>query len=319
MGGGGADAAGRTLPAARPGWQPLGPDPLAPVGLTADLLLGPLFTPEHGRALLATPRGEEATGVAGAVVDEDPEGLAWLADRPGNGQRTAYRFLLVEDVAPAALPALVGAEDGAELHPPMTLWDARHASRSDGDSGVRTRSSYDDKALVGVGRAGPGWSFAFDNHPQPFNEARFVSPAAVASRHGRAVVVWGEADQYGGGALFHLSVAERGEERYAFTVRGNRCERFGQIPQDLDPARLFPATRDSGSDSERDGVRSGERDGGLSGEATALAAIAAAFRVTLPRYALDHGRLHTFTTCSWTRPPGPGETYVVMSFGPVTP
>ncbi|WP_030786683.1 SMI1/KNR4 family protein [Streptomyces sp. NRRL S-920] len=318
-----ADAAWRTLSAALPRWQPLGPDHLAPVGLTADPLLGPLFTPARGRALLATPRGEEATGVAGAVVDEDPEGLAWLADRPGSGQRTAYRFLLVEGVAPATLPALVGDEDGAELHTPMTLWDARHASRPDGDSGVRTRSSYDDKALVAVGRAGPGWIFAFDSDPQPFNEARFVSPAAAASRHGRAVVVWGEADRYGEGALFHLSVAERGEQQYAFTVRGNRCERSGEIPQDLDPARLFPTIRDrrphDGGGMQRDGGSDSERDGGLPGEATALTAIAAAFGVTLPRYALDHGRLHTFTTCSWTRPPGPGETFVVMSFGPVTP
>ncbi|MEU7647215.1 SMI1/KNR4 family protein [Streptomyces huasconensis] len=323
-----ANAAWRTLSAALPQWQPLGPDHLAPVGLTADPLLEPLFTSARGRALLATPRGEEATGVAGAVVDEDPEGLAWLADRPGNGQRRAYRFLLVEGVAPDALPALVGTEDGAKLNPPMTLWDARHTSWSSGDSRVRTTSSYDDKALVAVGRAGPGWSFAFDNHPQPFNEGRFVSPAAAASRHGRAVAVWGETDRFDRGALFHLSVAERGTERYAFTVRGSRCEHFGEIPQDLDPARLFPAIRDGGphdgaddereggSDSELDGGCNREQDGGLAGEATALTAIATAFGVTLPRSALDHGRLHTFITRSWTRPPGPGETYVVLSFGP---
>lgn len=144
------------------------------------------------------------------------------------------------------------------------------------------------------------------------------------------MVVWGEADGFGRGALFDLSVAERGTERYAFAARGSRCERSGEIPQNLDPAALFPAIRDGGphdgggkerdggSGDEPEGGRNGEQDGGLPGEATALTAIAAAFGVTLSRSALDHGRLHTFTTRSWTRPPGPGETYVVMSFGPVT-
>ncbi|MFF9899100.1 hypothetical protein [Streptomyces longispororuber] len=315
VGGREADAAWRTLCAALPRWQPLGPDHLAPVGLTADPLLEPLFTPARGRAL-PSPRGEEATGVAGVVAGEDREGLTWLADRPGNGQRTAYRFLLVEGVEPAALPALVGVEDGAELNPPMTLWDARHASRSNGDSGVRTTSSYDDKALVAVGRARSGWSFAFDDDPQPFNGDRFVSPAATASRHGARWWCGGEADEFGRGALFDLSVAERGTERHAFTVRGSRCERSGKIPQDLDPARLFPAIRDGGphdgggkerdggSGDEPEGGRNGEQDGGLPGEATALTAIAAAFGVTFPTPPL------TTAVCT-PSPPAPGRGHPV--------
>lgn len=293
------DAAWRTLLTALPQWQPLGVDHLAPVGLVADPLLGPLLTQERGRALLATPRGEEATGSCGVAVDEDPEGLAWLAERPSNGQRRAYRFLLVEGVEPQALAALVGSEDGgAELHEPMTLWDARLKLRSSGVS-----SSFDDNALVAVGRAGHGWSFAFDGEPQPFNEAWFISPAVAASRHGRAVVVWGSSDQFDRGALFHLSVAERGTERYAFTILGERCERSGEIPQELDPDRLFPD------------VRRGSHNRELPGEAAALAAIATTFGATLPRFALDHGRLHTVATRSWTRPPGPGETYTVATFG----
>ncbi|MGW4981827.1 hypothetical protein [Streptomyces mirabilis] len=35
--------------------DPIGPEHLAPVGLRADPLLGPLITPERGRELLATP------------------------------------------------------------------------------------------------------------------------------------------------------------------------------------------------------------------------------------------------------------------------
>ncbi|MFE0174901.1 SMI1/KNR4 family protein [Streptomyces sp. NPDC059002] len=296
------DVAWRTLLTAMPQWQPLGVDHLAPVGLAADPLLGSLLTPERGRALLATPRGEEATGSCGVAVDEDPEGLAWLAERPPNGQRQKYRFVLVEGVEPDVLPALIGDEDGAELHEPMTLWDAHAKLRSS-----RTSSSYEDKALVAVGRAGHGWSFAFDNRPQGFNEARFVSPVVAAARHGRAVVVWAAPDQFGRGALFHLSVAERGTERYSFTVLGERCERSGAIPQDLDPDRLFPEVRSGGPNRE------------LPGEAAALAAITATFGVMLPRFALDHGRLHTFATRSWTRPPGPGETYMVITSGPLRP
>ncbi|UNO38483.1 SMI1/KNR4 family protein [Streptomyces sp. MST-110588] len=296
------DAAWRTLLAALPEWQPLGPDHLAPVGLVADPLLGPLLTPERGRALLATPRGEEATGVVAAAVDEDPEGLAWLAEESQDGGRQAYRFLLVEGVEPAELPALVGAGEDTALRAPMTWWDARQASQPSG-----VFSSYDDKAVVAVGRAGRGWSFAFDGDPQPFSEERFTSPAVAASRHGRAAVVWAAPDEFDRGALFHLSVAEHGTQRYAFTVLGERCERLGEIPQELAPERLFPQIfpqiRDGGQDRER------------RGEAAALAAIAAAFGVTLPRFALTHGRLHTFTTRSWTRPPGPGETYAVITIG----
>ncbi|KWT62238.1 hypothetical protein ADL21_08925 [Streptomyces albus subsp. albus] len=55
------------------------------------------------------------------------------------------------------------------------------------------------------------------------------------------------------------------------------------------------------------------------GEPGALAAVAAAFGVMLPRLALGRGRLHSFTTCSWTRPPGPGEGYAVITVGPRRP
>ncbi|MFE0106860.1 SMI1/KNR4 family protein [Streptomyces sp. NPDC059009] len=296
------DAAWRTLLAAVPTWQPAGPDHIAPVGLAADPLLGPLLTPERARALLATPRGEEATGAVATAVDMDPGGLAWLAEDRDESGRRAYRFVLAEGVEPAALPDLVGGEEGEEaavLHPPMPWWDARRAGG--------WSSSYDDKAPAALGRAGRDWSFAFDGDPQPFNDQRFVSPAVAASRHGRAVVVWAAPDSFDFGALFHLSVAEHGTETYAFTVRGERCERSGEIPAELAPERLFPEIREGGAYQEG------------RGEADALAAIAAAFGVTLPRLALDRGRLHSFVTRSWTRPPGPGESYLVITMGSTTP
>ncbi|MEV7021517.1 SMI1/KNR4 family protein [Kitasatospora sp. NPDC093558] len=50
------DAAWHTLLAGLPQWTPVGPDHLAPAGLLADPLLGPLITPDRALALLATPR-----------------------------------------------------------------------------------------------------------------------------------------------------------------------------------------------------------------------------------------------------------------------
>ncbi|MDN3288164.1 hypothetical protein QWL27_20625 [Streptomyces thermocarboxydus] len=38
-------------------------------------------------------------------------------------------------------------------------------------------------------------------------------------------------------ALFHPSVAERGEELCAYTLRGADVERSGPVPEALDPAR----------------------------------------------------------------------------------
>ncbi|WP_369215388.1 hypothetical protein [Streptomyces flavofungini] len=88
--------------------------------------------------------------------------------------------------------------------------------------------------------------------------------------------------------------------RLSVGVRGERCERFGRIPDELAPEQLFP------------GLRQGGRPAEQRGPATALAAIARTFGVTLPRFALAQGRLHSFTTRSWTRPPGPGEACIAV-------
>lgn len=49
--------------------------------------------------------------------------------------------------------------------------------------------------------------------------------------------------------------------------------------------------------------------------ARALDAIADRYGVALPRLALTKGRLHSFESMSWIRPPGPGEPYVIMGIG----
>ncbi|MFJ8476412.1 SMI1/KNR4 family protein [Kitasatospora sp. NPDC094011] len=319
------EAAWRTLRSAMPRWTPLGPDHLAPVGLLADPLLGPLITPERGRELLAVPRGPEAAehsgeadeagevGEAGEAWAAEPaDGLVWLADPPpGNRRPEPYRFVLVEGAGPAELPVRLGGQD-AVLDAPVTHWELNR-SRFRG----RTSSSYEDCAVVTVGHAGgPGWSFALDRFPAGHIADRFVSPAVAASLGAaqpegavppgaRAVVVWCEPER----GLFHLSVAERGIEQYAFTVDGPEVRSSGgPIPSGLDPAALF-ATPAVAVPVPGEGApdRTGER--------RALTAIAAEFGVGLPRFAITEGRLHTFTTRSWTRPPGPGETYAIFTFG----
>ncbi|MFF9645535.1 SMI1/KNR4 family protein [Kitasatospora aureofaciens] len=311
------DAAWRTLLAAVPRWAPLGPDHLAPVGLLADPFLGPLITPDRGRELLATPRGPEAvehSGEADEAREAEPaDGLVWLADPPPNNSRPEpYRFVLVEEAGPAEVPALLGGQD-AVLDAPVTYWELNRRR-----FGGRVSSTYEDRAVVTVGHAGDSrWSFALDLFAAGHIASRFVSPAVAASlgaaprgaalpdgaapSGARAVVVWCVPER----GLFHLSVAERGIEQYAFTVDGPEVRRSGgPIPPGLDPDTLFAAPAAPG-------------EGALdrTGERRALTAIAAEFGVSLPRFAITEGRLHTFTTRSWTRPPGPDETYVVVTSG----
>ncbi|MHC3467489.1 SMI1/KNR4 family protein [Streptomyces sp. 7R007] len=296
---GDTDAAWHTLRAALPEWRPLGPDHLAPVGLCADPLLGPLLTPERGRELLATPRAGQRGDVPAATPDVDPPGLAWLADGDPGDFLVSYRFVLVEGVEPGDLPDRLG-DGAAALGEPMTLWEARTTGRGDQDG-----PAWADEAVAAVGRAGTGWSFAFEAAPLGhFDERRFASPGLAASRGTRAVTVWSEpfrGHRPHRPRVFHLSVAVDGEDRYGFTVRGDAVDRQGTVPTALDPDRLFRA-------DEPPAERLGER--------RALEALADAFGVRLPRFAFGHGRLHTFRTRSWSRPPGPGETYVTVRFLP---
>lgn len=123
-----------------------------------------------------------------------------------------------------------------------------------------------------------------------------MSPAAAASASGRAVVVWRDPRCSSPGdhpTAFHLSVAERGEELYAFTVRGTEIQRSGAIPAALDPVRLFRA-----EDTEQDNER------------RVLEALHTELGLSLPRFALTH----TLTTRSWTRAPRAGEGYAYITF-----
>ncbi|MFD5338763.1 SMI1/KNR4 family protein [Streptomyces hawaiiensis] len=293
---GDTDGAWRTLIDALPRWEPLGPDHLAPLGWVADPLLGPLLTPERGRELLATPRGGQPGEGPRPTAGLDPGNLAWLAEPDPGNNRTSYRFVLVEGVEPEELPGRLGAGDGdgPVLNQPMTLWEARHRSLER----QREFSSYDDRALMAAGRAGSGWSFAFDGDPAPFDPRRFVSPAAAASAGTRAVVVWSGLRAGHREPFFHMSVARDGAEQYSFTWVDGEVRPSGEIPRALDPSRFF-----------------GDLEDGVGTERSLLEAVAREFGVCLPRHAIVRGRLHTFTTRSWTRPPRDGETYGVIRVG----
>ncbi|WP_420077726.1 SMI1/KNR4 family protein [Streptomyces sp. JL3001] len=288
---GDTDEAWRTLREALPLWEPLGPDHLTPIGWLADPLLGPLLTPERGRELLSTPRSGHAGEATSPTVELDPGGLAWLAEPDPGNNRTSYRFVLVEGVEPADLPGRLGDGDDTLLNEPMTHWEARQRVLHR----KQEFSSYDDRALMAVGRAGSGWSFALDGDPAPFSPQRFVSPAASASAGTRAVVVWSGLRTWHGEPFFHLSAARDGVEQYAFTYTDGEVRQSGEIPATLNPSRLFSDLDDS-AEVER----------------SVLEAVGAEFGAQLPRHAIVNGRLHTFTTRSWTRPPGDGETYAVI-------
>ncbi|MBC7270230.1 MAG: SMI1/KNR4 family protein, partial [Streptomyces sp.] len=296
---GSSDAAWRVLLKALPRWEAPGPLLIAPVGLLADPVLGPLVTPERGRALLAVARAGQRgpARVPGPALD--PPGLVWLTEpaadrRPGDG----YRGIWVEGIDPARLPALIG-EEGAALSAPTEPRRASwQAPRPHEREGVEL---WEDRAVVAVGRTAEGWAFAFDGHGHRRLGTLFRSPAAAASAAGRAVVVWREPSRSSTEehrAAFHLSVAERGQELYAFTVRGGEIERSGVIPEVLDPVRLFRP-----------------EDGELECERRVLEALQGELGLSLPRFALTVGRLHTFTTRSWTRAPGAGEGFAYACLG----
>ncbi|MFE1554353.1 SMI1/KNR4 family protein [Streptomyces sp. NPDC058734] len=293
---GATDAAWRVLRDALPRWEAPGPSLIAPIGLLADPVLGPLVTPERGRELLATPRSGETGPVPEPVADLDPPGLGWLVEpAAGRGASDGFRCVWVEGLDPAGLPALIG-EEGAGLGVPTDRRASWRAPRRHGRAGVEP---WEDRAAVAVGRTAGGWAFAFDGD-SPYLDERFVSPAVAASAHGRAVVVWREPRRSSPGdrpAAFHLSVAERGEAVYAFTVRGGDVQRSGTVPEGLDPARLFRP-----------------EDTPLDGELRVLEALHRELGLSLPRFALTRGRLPTLTTRSWTRAPREGETFAYITF-----
>ncbi|MEW1998525.1 SMI1/KNR4 family protein [Streptomyces coelicoflavus] len=299
---GAGDAAWRVLRDALPLWEQPGPLLVVPLGLLADPVLGPLVTPERGREVLATPRGGQRGAAPEPVPDLDPPGLAWLAEpaRFGTSFGGGYRCVWVEGVEPERLPGLIG-EDGAVLSAPVRPYDAVRLARRPHEREDEGVELWEDRAVVAVGRAEGAWAFAFDGYGLHHMSHLFRSPVTDASSAGRAVVVWCEQGDGTAGDrpdAFHLSVAEGGVELYGFTLWGADVERFGALPEALDPDRLFLPG-----------------DCGKEGQLRALRALHGELGLSLPRFALTRGRLATFTTRSWTRAPREGEGFAYLHFG----
>ncbi|MFF3643358.1 SMI1/KNR4 family protein [Streptomyces sp. NPDC002564] len=279
---GDTDGAWQVLAAAVPKWEPYGEDHLAPFGLLGDPLLGPVVTPERGRQLLLTPRAGQA-GAAPAPAAGAPavrDGLGWLsAGDPGSAvRRDSGRFVLVAGIEPEELAERFGTGAPGPVARGSELWDLL-VPAPQGNQG----------AVVRFGGSGPlarigavdGWSFAFESSLRTgVDPARLVDPGAGLSHGTRALTVWWEP------GLFHFACAEDGAERYGFTVHGQERRQWGDLPGALTPERLFPDLGGPAADR--------------SDEARALTAIAEVFTVSLPRFALDHGRLPTLRTRSWT-------------------
>ncbi|WP_030542865.1 DUF6461 domain-containing protein [Streptomyces albus] len=292
---GDTDGAWRILAAAVPRWEPYREDHLAPFGLLGDPLLGPVVTPERGRRLLTTPRAGRAGDIPAPVAEAEGreggeaarDGLGWLArGRPSAApRREGYRFVLVEGVRPEDLAERFGTGPLEPVASEADLWDLRFSGQ---------REHRGPMARIG---ARDGWSFAFESAGQlGFDPGRLTDPGTGLSDGTRALTVWS------GPGLFHFACAEDGEQRYAFTVRGTERHRTGTLPRALSPDHLFPDPAGPAADA--------------SGEGRALDAIAAAFGVSLPRFALDEGRLPVLPTRPWIRPPGPGEGYVTVTARP---
>ncbi|WP_046501475.1 SMI1/KNR4 family protein [Streptomyces odonnellii] len=283
---GDTDAAWETIADAVPDWEPNGSEHIAPVGLLADPFLGPVITPERGRYILETPRGEqreEGVVASGEVFASEGEGLGWLADDGEQGG--SYRFVLVEGISPEELAVRIGQGAGQE-GPLSAPADEREAG---------------DAARIGSCGGDSGWSFAFESRRDtdfagPLGESAQQSlqesfPAGglgeKASRGTASVTVWvergSEAEEEAG--TFHFSYAEDGRRQYGFTVHDGEIEEWGTLPESLDPEELFPDPEDFALDPDD--------------EYEALAAITDEYGVSLPRFALTRGRLHTVRTEPW--------------------
>ncbi|GGZ17186.1 SMI1/KNR4 family protein [Streptomyces nitrosporeus] len=333
---GDTDGAWRTIAAAVPDWEPYGSLHLAPIGLRADPLLGPVVTAERGWRLLATPRaghgapGGGADGVPGGGPGDGahgapgggPDGVSsagdgpWGLGRPSEAQLAghSYRFVAVQGIAPGELAERLGAR---ELLAPSTaheMWELRHEGYT---------ATGRKHAVFRVGRCGGGgdWSFAFEQDPEPWRPGRVAADVQVSAGT-RAVAVWSERGPLvpGPGEAFpdvlRFSCAQDGRRTFVSTARGGAAETAGTPPEGIDAALFGPALFGSGPAGRPGDGRAGEGGPRLLREAEvrALDAAGAALGISLPWFALEHGRLHVGLGSSWFGPPEPGGPYPSSAF-----
>ncbi|MEV6074425.1 SMI1/KNR4 family protein [Streptomyces sp. NPDC052069] len=268
-------------------------------------------------------------------VEESAAGLGWLAGSE-RGEHS-YRLVLVQGVTSEVLAERLGGS-GPLLAPcgEQDLWGLAHGlpgqqgargplfrvgscgrgagSGADGGSGGDGRGSGSGSGSGVV--VGGGWSFAFELRPETFQPNRLNGIDAEVSRGTRAISLWSERRHAPGEAFqdaFRFSYAEDGRQRFVSTARGGAAESTGTPPEGLDPALFGAALFGPGPHGLADGAGAHLHQ---EAEIRALDATAEAFGVTLPRFALRHGRLHAVRGASWTRRPGPGESRVSVSVAP---
>ncbi|MFF8917172.1 SMI1/KNR4 family protein [Streptomyces sp. NPDC015032] len=277
---GDTEGAWRILAAAVPDWEPYDTEHVAPVGLLADPFLGPVVTPERGRQILTTPRAGQGSAPrpvepAASTSPTGPDGLGWLAESDSGTHSDGFRFVLVQGVAPQELVERLGE---GPLLPVCSESDLQQWGRQNGPVG--------EGAHARIGSCGGDWSFFFESGPEPFLEDRLTGLDARASLGTRAISVWCPGTRAPGGSpsvtapqTFRFSYAEDGREVYGYTLDGGVPMTRGPLPAPL---------------------------GALPSGGPALDAIAAAYGVSLPRFALRRGRLHAVAAKSWTGSPRRG-------------
>lgn len=297
---GDTDAAWRILRTVVPMWEPLGPDHIAPVGLLADPVLAPVLTAERRLELLATPRGGEQgrlgprprpgpgrpvlartrrrTATGAVVAVRLPHGPG-RRGRPGRTARTP-RLVARHRALPTA--EMLGRQRSPPARSAEFLQLRRQgaAQRRTGGSGLELRiGGVPGQVLQRPVRLSRAGSFRGrrpgDRGVERVEPARPALPCLGRPGRGAAVRVHGAGRSCGGQLRRH-------------------------------PGRTGPG---------RPGFRPPDMAAHAAAAARALDAIADGYGVTLPRLALTKGRLHSFESVSWTRPPGSGETYLTVTMG----
>lgn len=270
---------------------------VAPLGLKADGILGPLLTPRRARELLSVPRAgaesEHLSDDAGTSHDDTTrDGLSWLVDR--SRAFGGWWLVLARGAEPMDLPHILGTDSSLSPHP-VTAGDRRKRAfppgpaprRIEGQPGRLSAPAVvwnGNASAAAVGRAGTGpegrgWAFAQVGQAAR-GPRRSPAPSASAISNDLVLSLAGSWHLEPDAPVLHVTAAEAGRTlwevsvgptgHYEPTVRGD-------VPTALDPRHL-PAARALDP----------------SGPAQWLCeALAAEFRVTVCQDAVVFGRLHS--------------------------
>ncbi|MYV52578.1 hypothetical protein [Streptomyces sp. SID3212] len=288
-------------------WRPYDDEEqVAPLGLVADGVLGPLLTPRRGRELLTTSR------TAAVAATAKPDGLAWLV---AEDRRFEFKWWLVlaRGVEPAELPRVLGTENGLSPHP---VTEARRRETAfhppaaplvmkdrPGQLVVPGVPANGLPSAAAVGRAGPdtgagagGWAFALVEKAGR-GVMRSPAPAASAVSGGLVLSVGSTLNLDPDAPTLRVTAAEAGRIVWEVTVGPpgiTEPEARGEVPPALDPRRHL-AAGPVADDPEAIDPAAPAR--------WLCEALAAEFGVSVSRDAVVLGRLHSLEVPSWSSSP----------------